>query len=326
MCRSLSQRLGLLFPTVTGIRGEPVRVYDACDGVLVYEFHGDLLFSGADRYCARSSGNATTSTWESWSCPDRRINDAARGLLSGMRAMLRAAGKEGFLVDPDNTVVRPASQEDYDAVVFNTLDDAIGAAQEFRWGEPTSEALVDAARELAGRVLAEDPERLAHSAAVAGRARELAATVPRAAVDTLVAAAWLHDIGYAPQLRETGFDCSTGRITSVGRAGPRRCAPWWHIIRVAGSSRAFTGSTKSCASLNSSRTRLGCADGGGQHRRAQREHHDGGRTVTRQADAPRTDSPSARANPERDDYIRAAAGRVAHRLAVVGSTGQDSDG
>ena len=30
------------------------------------------------------------------------------------------------------------------------------------------------------------------------------------------------------------------------------------------------------------------------------------------------DSWTARANPERDDYIRAAGGRVAHRLATVG--------
>jgi hypothetical protein len=29
------------------------------------------------------------------------------------------------------------------------------------------------------------------------------------------------------------------------------------------------------------------------------------------------ESPNARANPERDDYIRAAAQRVAHRLAVL---------
>ena len=60
-----------------------------------------------------------------------------------------------------------------------------------------SETLVDAARELAGRVLEDNPERLAHSAAVADRARELAATVPQSAAETLVAAAWLHDIGYS---------------------------------------------------------------------------------------------------------------------------------
>jgi len=32
------------------------------------------------------------------------------------------------------------------------------------------------------------------------------------------------------------------------------------------------------------------------------------------------DSPGALANPERDDYIRAAARRVVHRLAKVGPT------
>ena len=61
------------------------------------------------------------------------------------------------------------------------------------------------ARELADRVLEDYPERLAHSAAVADRARELAATVPQSAAETLVAAAWLHDIGYSSQLKQTGF-------------------------------------------------------------------------------------------------------------------------
>ena len=64
-------------------------------------------------------------------------------MLAGMRATLTAAGKEGFLVDPDNAVVRPASQEDFDAIVFNTLDDAVIAAQEFRLGDQMRDGAAD---------------------------------------------------------------------------------------------------------------------------------------------------------------------------------------
>ncbi|MEU3403399.1 HD domain-containing protein [Streptomyces sp. NPDC006670] len=48
-------------------------------------------------------------------------------------------------------------------------------------------------------------DRWLHTQAVAERARELAAAVPSAQRELLVAAAWLHDIGYAPALRDTGF-------------------------------------------------------------------------------------------------------------------------
>jgi putative nucleotidyltransferase with HDIG domain len=68
-----------------------------------------------------------------------------------------------------------------------------------------AEKLIDAASELVARVLEENPERLHHSAAVAARSRELAITVALSEVDTLVAAAWLHDIGYSSRTRETGF-------------------------------------------------------------------------------------------------------------------------
>jgi len=63
----------------------------------------------------------------------------------------------------------------------------------------------DDARELAGSELAEVlPLRWQHVQAVAGQAARLSA-VPDVAGDVLVAAAWLHDIGYAPDLIDTGF-------------------------------------------------------------------------------------------------------------------------
>ena len=61
-----------------------------------------------------------------------------------------------------------------------------------------------AARDLAERYLADVlPRRWMHVRSVARRARWVAARLSLSA--DLVAAAWLHDIGYAPELVETGF-------------------------------------------------------------------------------------------------------------------------
>jgi putative nucleotidyltransferase with HDIG domain len=58
---------------------------------------------------------------------------------------------------------------------------------------------------LAESLLADLPQRHSHSAGVARRAAELAAAVDPADRDLLLCAAWLHDIGYAPAARDTGF-------------------------------------------------------------------------------------------------------------------------
>ena len=63
---------------------------------------------------------------------------------------------------------------------------------------------VEAAAALAETRLAQAlPRRWRHVRAVAQRARSVADTL--SLPDDLVAAAWLHDIGYAPELAETGF-------------------------------------------------------------------------------------------------------------------------
>ena len=66
--------------------------------------------------------------------------------------------------------------------------------------------IVTDARDLAGTLLADNPERWRHTAGVADRAEALAATVdanddPR----VLIAAAWLHDVGYGKPTYDTGF-------------------------------------------------------------------------------------------------------------------------
>ncbi|OUC98900.1 phosphohydrolase [Streptosporangium minutum] len=61
------------------------------------------------------------------------------------------------------------------------------------------------ARDLARHLLAEPlPRRWAHTQGVAARAESLAPILGEES-DLLTAAAWLHDIGYAPELVDTGF-------------------------------------------------------------------------------------------------------------------------
>ncbi len=65
--------------------------------------------------------------------------------------------------------------------------------------------LVDGARRLAAELLGGGSPRWAHSRAVAARAASAARVLPAAQVPSLLAAAWLHDVGYAPGVRDTGF-------------------------------------------------------------------------------------------------------------------------
>lgn len=61
------------------------------------------------------------------------------------------------------------------------------------------------ARELAARYLAESlPRRWSHVQGVAVRARAIGDVV-QGEHDVLVSAAWLHDLGYAAELSDTGF-------------------------------------------------------------------------------------------------------------------------
>ena len=136
VCRSLSQRLGLHFLTVTRESRSTIRtISDACDRVRVYELHGDLLFAGAEqvlRRVEREKDEFDVAILDVTRVDT--INDAARGLLAGMRATLSSVGKEGFLVDPDNAVVRAENRDDFDAVVFGGLGDAVAAAKDLQHG------------------------------------------------------------------------------------------------------------------------------------------------------------------------------------------------
>ncbi|WP_447007786.1 HD domain-containing protein [Saccharothrix isguenensis] len=82
----------------------------------------------------------------------------------------------------------------------------------------------DHARDLAASLLGSMGDRWRHTSAVAARAADLAVTVVEADRDLLVAAAWLHDIGYAEPVVDTGFHPLDG-ARYLDRVGwPRRIA------------------------------------------------------------------------------------------------------
>ncbi|MGZ8801643.1 MAG: glutaminase A [Mycobacterium sp.] len=129
VCRSLSEELGLHFLTVARESRATLRaVYEPCEGIRVYETHGDLLFSGAEqvvRIADRERDGFEVAILDVSRVDD--IDDAARTLLSGMSAALRAQGKACYVVDPDGMVIRSGS--DLEAVRFLTVADAVEEAQ-----------------------------------------------------------------------------------------------------------------------------------------------------------------------------------------------------
>ena len=78
----------------------------------------------------------------------------------------------------------------------------------------------------ARRLLADElPRRWAHTWGVARRAQQIAPAFPTEEREVLVAAAWLHDIGYARSMAVTGLHQLDGARFLVGRAVPFRvCA------------------------------------------------------------------------------------------------------
>ena len=131
LCRSLSEQLGLHFLTVSRDSRATLRaVYEPAEGIRVYEAHGDLLFSGAEqlvRTAERERADSDVAILDVTGVDD--IDDAARALLSDMSQALCADGKQGFLVDPDGTVV--GARADLEAIRFPDVGSALTAAHEW---------------------------------------------------------------------------------------------------------------------------------------------------------------------------------------------------
>jgi len=81
--------------------------------------------------------------------------------------------------------------------------------------------LIADARRTARRLLGVGSDRWRHTVGVARRAGELATSLP-VDPDPLVAAAWLHDIGYAEALAVTGFHPLDGARYLAERGWPTR--------------------------------------------------------------------------------------------------------
>ncbi|MEV0445359.1 HD domain-containing protein [Streptomyces spectabilis] len=87
---------------------------------------------------------------------------------------------------------------------------------------PTALETPRGAAELAESLLPPLGNRWLHTQAVAARAREASLALPEAERELLISAAWLHDIGYAPGLRETGFHPLDGARYLESRGAPGR--------------------------------------------------------------------------------------------------------
>ena len=110
-------------------------VFVAGPGIRVYEVQGDLLFAGAEqvlRTAEHDRDEYEVAVLDVTRVDD--INDAARGMLTGMRASLSRVGKEACLVDPDGRVVPAERRDEYDTIVFRTLDEAVDAARQWSAG------------------------------------------------------------------------------------------------------------------------------------------------------------------------------------------------
>ncbi|MHA6762097.1 HDIG domain-containing metalloprotein [Streptacidiphilus sp. PAMC 29251] len=78
------------------------------------------------------------------------------------------------------------------------------------------------AAQLAKSLLPPLGNRWLHTQAVAARAQQISAAVSVEDRELLVAAAWLHDLGYASELQETGFHPLDGARHLESLGAPRR--------------------------------------------------------------------------------------------------------
>lgn len=85
----------------------------------------------------------------------------------------------------------------------------------------TSAAIVRVAKATARALLVEQPARRRHSAVVASRAELLASGIGTDDRRTVVAAAWLHDVGHASRLQSTGLHALDGARFLESRFPPR---------------------------------------------------------------------------------------------------------
>jgi hypothetical protein len=179
--------------------------------------------------------------------------------------------------------------------------------------------VVATAEDLARYLLTNEPERLAHTKAVADRAQLFTAATSAEQAPFLVAAAWLHDIGYHPSLRETGFHPLDGAL-HLQRAGWP--SPMCDLVAHHSGSRFVAAARQLDTELSvfafvedEVTDALTVADQtAGPNGRLMTVPERIQDMLTRHG----PDSPNARAHPDRGPYLLAAAHRVAARLERAG--------
>jgi len=174
------------------------------------------------------------------------------------------------------------------------------------------------ARTLSKKLLRQTRERWQHTSGVAARAAELADTVDPVDRRLLLAAAWLHDIGYAPTLRKTGFHPLDGglylrdhkwdqRLTAlVAHHSGARFVPVERGFADLMSMFPFEDSSLSDALCYADQTV-------GPHGKRMTIEYRINEAIARHG----PDSPNARARVDRVPYLLGVAARVEDRLARV---------
>lgn len=171
----------------------------------------------------------------------------------------------------------------------------------------------ETARDLAHELLAGMPERWRHTAGVARRAEEVAVTIGDDDSDLLVAAAWLHDIGYAEPVRDSRFHPLDGARYLRWHGWPDRLA----ALVAHHSGACFVAEVRGLSLAEFPREESPLADA---LTYADQTIGPGGRSMTvpdRIADMLSRhgqDSPNALAHPRRCPYLLAVADRVTARL------------
>jgi putative nucleotidyltransferase with HDIG domain len=171
-----------------------------------------------------------------------------------------------------------------------------------------------AAREFAHELLAGMPQRWRHTVGVARRAEEIAATIGDDDADLLVAAAWLHDIGYAEPVKDTGFHPLDGGRYLRRHDWPERLA----ALVAHHSGACFTAEVRGLSLAEFPRELSPLSDAVTY---ADQTIGPDGRSMTvrdRMADMLArhgADSPNAKAQPLRGPFLLGVADRVESRLA-----------
>jgi len=174
---------------------------------------------------------------------------------------------------------------------------------------------VDAARSLASRLLADLPDRWAHTVGAARRAEAVALTLPGAERDILLVAAWLHDVGHSSMARVSGFGSLDGADYLAGRGWPPRITSLVahhsgadFVARACGRYDALDRYPEERSELADALTYVDQTTGPRGERLTVQERI--AESIARHG----ADSAQARAQSVRGPYLIAAVGRVERRL------------